>query len=300
MRTSSLVQRWLRIAGTITWSVIGVTFLVFFRGASAGLGGCGWLAWCAAFATFLLLFWRGTAPDVAERPRRRRLASLVLQATCAFLIAGLPSKPVGFIFLTLVAAQMPGLLPTWATAAWIVLQTAVMGWVYALIVPAWEAEAYVAVYLGFQAFAYMVVRAAQSEAAARFDLAATHQQLRDKDALLAASQRLAERVRIGHDLHDALGLHLTAMCLNLEVAAHLTVGRARTHIEQAQGLARKLLDDVRAVVSELRGASGDLSPALASMAAALPRRRSTSTSERTRAPWPIRSGRSRCCAARRS
>lgn len=266
MRTASLVQRWLRVAGTITWSVIGITFLLFFLDVPWPVG----CAWAAAWATFLLGFWRqtGTAPVAVRRPP----AWLLLQTVCAFLIAALPEKPVGFIFLTLVAAQMPGLLSRRQAVLWVLLQTAGMGFVYARIVPAWEAQAYVAVYLGFQAFAYMVVHAALREAAAREDLARTHEELRRKDALLAENQRAAERVRIGQDLHDVLGHHLTAMCLNLETAAHLAEGRAREHVVQAQDLTRRLLDDVREVVSELRCQSdSDLDTALRALAATLPR-----------------------------
>jgi signal transduction histidine kinase len=118
----------------------------------------------------------------------------------------------------------------------------------------------------------MVVRAALAEAAARADLARTHDELRQKDALLAQTQRAAERVRIGQDLHDVLGHHLTAMCLNLETAAHLCDGRARDHVLSAQQLARTLLDDVRDVVGDLRCASDrDLADGLRALAATLPR-----------------------------
>jgi signal transduction histidine kinase len=271
MRTSRLVHRWLRVAGTITWSVIGVTFVAYFVDVPA-IGSTRWLLWALSFAGFLGLFWAGTRPEVELADRRWRIASLALQSSCALAIAWLPSKPVGFIFLTLVAAQMPGALSLWSAAAWIVLQSAAMGWIYAQIVPAWEAQAYVGVYLGFQAFALVVVRAALGEAAAREDLARTHAELRAKEALLAESQRLAERARIGQDMHDVLGHHLAAMSLNLEVALHMTSGEAHSRVERVQRLARQLLDDVRDVVVELRSDVGyDLEQALTRLAADIPR-----------------------------
>jgi signal transduction histidine kinase len=270
MRTSRLVLRWLRIAGTLTWSVIAATFLFVLDDVPAILGEAWWVLW-AVLLGFLALFWANTEPD--ERfPRRVRLAALVLQSLCALAIAWLPQKPVGFIFLTLVAAQMASLVPGGVAIAWVVLQSLAMGWIYAQIVPAWEAQAYIAVYLGFQAFAHIVVRAALSEAKAREDLARTHDELRAKEALLVESQRLAERARIGRDLHDVLGHHLAAMSLNLEAAAHLTEGEARANVERARNLARLLLDDVREVVTELRSAHGyDLEQALTRLAAELPR-----------------------------
>jgi signal transduction histidine kinase len=271
MRTNRLVHRWLRVAGTITWLVIGATFLAFFLGDPA-LAEARRILWGIAFAGFLALFWWHTDPRAERLDRRGRMGILAAQAICALAIAWLPSKPVGFIFLTLVAAQMPGVLTPTAAAAWIVVQSAAMGWTYAQIVPAWEAQAYVGVYLGFQAFALVVVRAALGEAAAREDLMRTHAELRAKDALIAQNQRLAERARIGQDMHDVLGHHLAAMSLNLEVALHKTSGEAHLHVERVQGLTRRLLDDVRDVVVQLRNENGyDLEQALASLAAELPR-----------------------------
>ena len=217
-------------------------------------------------------FWRSSGSHAPEEriPPRWRIAALVA-VLCALEIAWLPKKPVGFIFLTLVAAQMASLVPGWIAAAWVLAQSLVMGWIYAQIVPAWEAQAYIAVYLGFQAFAHIVVRAALREAAARDELARAHAELRAKEAMLVESQRLAERARIGRDLHDVLGHHLAAMSLNLEAAAHLTEGEARATVERARSLAKKLLDDVREVVTELRSEPGwDLEQALTRLAAELP------------------------------
>lgn len=272
MRTSRLVHRWLRIAGTITWTVIAATFLFVLDDVPAILGDAQWILW-AALGGFLALFWCNTDP--AERVAARwRIVFLVAQSLCALGIAWLPRRPVGFIFLTLVAAQMASLVPGWIAATWVVLQSLAMGWIYAQIVPAWEAQAYIAVYLGFQAFAHIVVRAALREAAAREDLARTHAELRAKEALLVESQRLAERARIGRDLHDVLGHHLAAMSLNLEAASHQTEGEAHANVERARNLARKLLDDVREVVTELRSEHGyDLEQALSRLAAELPRPR---------------------------
>jgi signal transduction histidine kinase len=273
MRSSRLALRWLRVAGTITWTVIGVTFLFFFEDEPDILDGSRLFLWSAAYLGFLGLFWLNTGPGEARAVGVRR-AALVAQSLSALAIAGLPQKPVGFIFLTLVAAQMPKLVSGRLAVAWVVLQSGAMGWIYARIVPTWEAQAYIAVYLGFQAFAYMVVRAALSEAEARDDLARTLAELSAKEALLAESRRLAERTRIGRDLHDVLGHHLAALNINLEAAAHRTEGEARENVERARALARLLLDDVREVVTELRSEHGyDLELLLGKLAAELPRPR---------------------------
>ena len=100
MRTSRLVLRWLRIAGTITWTVIAATFLFVLDDVPAILGDGQWILW-ATLTGFLALFWLNTDPE--ERLAARwRCASLALQSLCALGIAWLPRKPVGFIFLTLV------------------------------------------------------------------------------------------------------------------------------------------------------------------------------------------------------
>src|SRR5262245_12598760 len=103
MRTSRLAYRWLRLAGTITWAVIGVTFLFLLEDVPSVLAPASWGLWSAAFLGFLGFFWWNTGPEEARATHARR-AALAAQSLCALAIAGLPHKPVGFIFLTLVAA----------------------------------------------------------------------------------------------------------------------------------------------------------------------------------------------------
>ena len=74
-------------------------------------------------------------------------------------------------------------------------------------------------------------------------------------ALLAESSRVEERLRISRDLHDTLGHHLTALSLQLDVAARLSEGKPADHIRQAHAITRLLLSDVRDVVSRLRETS---------------------------------------------
>ena len=71
-------------------------------------------------------------------------------------------------------------------------------------------------------------------------------------ASLAAQSRLAERLRIARELHDALGHHLTALALDIKVAAHQTSGDAHENVRTAQSLARLLLGDVRELVHSMK------------------------------------------------
>jgi signal transduction histidine kinase len=90
------------------------------------------------------------------------------------------------------------------------------------------------------------------EAAARADLARVNAELQDTRALLAEHSRSAERLRIARDLHDALGHHLTALSLRLDVATRLADERSAADVAQAHAITRLLLAEVRSVVGELR------------------------------------------------
>ncbi|HWS72724.1 MAG TPA: ATP-binding protein, partial [Thermoanaerobaculia bacterium] len=68
--------------------------------------------------------------------------------------------------------------------------------------------------------------------------------------------------------------HLTALTLNLEAALVRTDGAAHADVEKAQSLARTLLGDVRAIVSNQQADDClDLSRALRTLVAELPRPR---------------------------
>ncbi len=107
-------------------------------------------------------------------------------------------------------------------------------------------------YVTFAAFAFFASHTAQREAQAREELAIANQQLLATQQLLTDSAVNDERLRISRDLHDAIGHHLTAMSLQLEVARKLAKDKALEHVEQAHSLTKLLLTDVREVVSDLR------------------------------------------------
>jgi signal transduction histidine kinase len=67
----------------------------------------------------------------------------------------------------------------------------------------------------------------------------------------AHAARVDERLRIMQGLHDSLGHRLTAMNINLEIAAHSSPGeQAATPIRTAQILGRAALAEIRALVQE--------------------------------------------------
>ncbi|GEK79422.1 sensor histidine kinase [Agrococcus baldri] len=122
-----------------------------------------------------------------------------------------------------------------------------------------------------QFFGALVVFTARSEADARRELTAAHAELRSTVAMLAATTREAERLRIARDLHDIVGHHLTALSLELEVAGHLTRAEpGGEHIQRARMIAKELLRTIRDAVGRMRADGSPLEPALRELADGAP------------------------------
>lgn len=90
--------------------------------------------------------------------------------------------------------------------------------------------------------------------------------------LLTETTRQSERIRIARNIHDLVGHHLTALSINLEIASHLTEGKAQEQVDTAHSISKLLLSDVREAVSEIRDNEKiNLTEALHSLAAKLPK-----------------------------
>lgn len=106
--------------------------------------------------------------------------------------------------------------------------------------------------LAFQAIAFGVGYLAAAEQRRRARIAAAHAELLGTRQLLADAVRTSERVRIARDLHDAIGHHLTAINLHLDLAKRQAGNPVAESLEAAHGLALRLLAEVRKVVSTER------------------------------------------------
>lgn len=115
-----------------------------------------------------------------------------------------------------------------------------------------ESIIFVFFWIGISAFSYVLSLVASRQQNAKEELRKLNSELRATQVLLADSSRINERLRISRELHDLIGHHLTALSLNLEVASHITSGKAQNQVKKAQGIARLLLSDVRDVVSAFR------------------------------------------------
>lgn len=111
----------------------------------------------------------------------------------------------------------------------------------------------------------------RQERQARTGLAAANAQLRATQSLLADTVRSSERLRIARDLHDAVGHHLTALKLHLDLATRQCAGSPPAALATANDLTQSLLAQVRGVVSaERHEARVNLRQALELLCAGIP------------------------------
>lgn len=124
---------------------------------------------------------------------------------------------------------------------------------------------------GVLALGFGIALLVRSERRASLALAAAHAELLGTQALLADTVRSSERLRIARDLHDAVGHHLTALNLHLELATRQLDGAAAPSLRTSRELAHDLLAEVRAMVgTERREQPIDLPAALRSLCAGIP------------------------------
>jgi signal transduction histidine kinase len=264
-------RRLLRAGGFWVWAAVGLPVFAFQLRRPPG-SGMALAAWTAAYVLFALAFGLSTSRRRSESDRAGLLGLAAGQAAAVFSLVALPPCfGLEGALLVLVALQLGGLLPRRAAVAWIAIQSACLlavvwvhwGWHWGVVLAF--------AYLPFQLIADATTRLLAEETAARERLTAANAELEATRELLAQSVRLAERARIGRNLHDVLGHHLTALSLNLEVASHLTEGDARKRVDTAQSVTKLLLGDVRGVVGELRREEGlDLPAALRKLADGIP------------------------------
>lgn len=217
-----------------------------------------WLAHSAAIA-FIILF-------IGEQLISHRLGNRGFAAICvalallALVPVALNPHGAGSILLVLwasmVAARFEG-LALWLWLGIVNLAVALIMWAF------WPSVNYLWItwmaYLSFQVFAALVMRyAAQSERMseqlrqANSELAAINAELLGTRSLLDASARDSERLRISRELHDVAGHKLTALKLNLNALQRRPEFSALRELKIAADISDELLQDIRAVVQQLR------------------------------------------------
>jgi signal transduction histidine kinase len=220
--------------------------------------------WAALFILYCFALWRSFS-EVAGR--RSRILLLAIQALAPYLMAQLIPCAYTPLLDLIVAWQAALLLSLPVAVAWLTAQSGLM---LAVIVRSCSVElrGMAEVFLGFQGFVFITALVTQREAKSRLALARVNAELCAAREMLRDSTRLAERNRIARDLHDVIGHHLTALSLQLEAAAHTTTGKSNDHLGTARGIAKEMMQEVRAVVAELRADDGiDLARTLATLIA---------------------------------
>lgn len=202
----------------------------------------------------------------------RRRTALAVQGLAALgLLALVPNNLVA-VLATIAVSQLSWF---YGLRTCVLTALAYLGLHYLAVaarVPQADALFATLVYGSFLFFALFATHIAAREQQGREALALVNSELKATQHLLGDSARQGERLRIARDLHDSLGHHLTALSLQLEIAGHLTDGEAKAQVDKARQLARLLLADVRAAVSELREEGGiDLRAALKALVADVPR-----------------------------
>ena len=207
------IARTMQWMGYLLWPLAGVLGVIGAPDPTP-------ITWFVAFGVLGLAF------HVSTRSRHK-LAAIGVMTAALFAMTLVRPCPYGALGLVLVASQAALVLSVRATALWVAIQTLVVA---LCIVPLLGliGLAEIIALAGFQAFAVATIAATR-----RLDIVT----------------REHERTRIARDLHDVLGHDLTALALQLEIAAHVSPEAARAHTARARELTDHLLRDVRAVVA---------------------------------------------------
>lgn len=259
--------RLLRWGGLAAWLMVGLPVMSYPHESPEVL-----LAWTFSYLLFGLAFWI-TAGE-RELPRWADLGLLGLQALCVMALVLLLCDGFEGTLLVMAAMQLASRVDRKTGLIWIAVQSVLLCAAVAIHWSLRPALMLAPPYLGFQILAFLAFEALDREARGRRELSRINAELRSARELLAHSSRVAERLRIARELHDALGHHLVAMSLNLEVAAQQSEGPVLEQVRISQSLARLMLTDVSEIVDTLRQEEAfDLRRALSSMAAEIPRPR---------------------------
>lgn len=260
---------WAGLFVTIAGVVIGIPVLVELFSSDPVPPVAWW--WTAAFVSLLASF--VTASWLIELvPRRVVLTAFAVQVVLGPVVVLLLPRagwlPILLVFTAALSVYLVPLRVTVGVAALNTAVVAVAAWTIAADLPAILLTALI--YALLQLGAALSVSALERETAMRTKLSVAHAELRAATAVLAESTRAQERLRIARDLHDLIGHQLTALTLELEVAAHHSEAPAAEHVDRARRVARELLSDVRSTVGELRRTAPDLRESLTRVVADLP------------------------------
>ena len=257
----------------LAWLFAAIPLVLMHFWYTEPIGSEQYTAWWILHLVFGFTYWNEVRSLPVRTSLAHRLLTVSVLTVSALGISMMAKTSLGGILLFVVAGLLPWILPMALALSWLIAQNLLLVLVIDNIedIALSDAALTGGLFLGISLFAFMTGVAGLKQHAARDELRKVNSELRATQALLADNTRIAERVRIARELHDLVGHHLTALTLNLEVATHLTEGKALEHVQQAHSLAKLLLADVREVVSEMRlDDKVDLAAALRTLASGTP------------------------------
>ena len=271
MDLSQKARRFLRLAGVLTWVLAGLPLLRVLWLHPDYLTNHTYYLWLSFFIAFGIAFISTPWKPASAQPHVLGVALVGLQTVLALVMIRLVCSGFEGALLVLVSLQLGWMLTVPVALSWMVVQSLLMGWLISLSFPMDAALTLLGTYAGFEALALFSSNFAANESKARSELAMANAELKATQELLSESSRIAERQRISRELHDVLGHNLTALSLNLEVVAHTSDVKTREREVTARDLTKKLLADVRGVLSSVRGTDHiNLERSLAKLTEAVP------------------------------
>lgn len=197
-------------------------------------------------------FWRATRMVEDQEPSRNvRLVTLLVQTCLAFLTS--------FDLLPSVALEAGFLFPSLLGVGYVLGQAA-LEFVVCLFdhnLQSWLLNPTKWCFIHLVTFACGAMGA--EDIRQRRDLTEKNHALEllntrlvEMKSIEAESTRLAERLHFSRELHDAVGHHLTALSLKMQLANRLSNDKARATVAEAYQLVRVLLCEIRMVVKDLR------------------------------------------------
>jgi signal transduction histidine kinase len=258
----------LNLAAYLTWLAILVDLLQASRSDFAGQPQTSMILMLA----FLVAF---SARDLLDQNRsswRHRLL-IALQALFAISLCALWRNDSAAPVLTvIVVAQCAMVLSLPALIGAVVMINLGLLYVFAVVRGLNHAWMEWLIYGGFQSFAALTAWYARSARESAEALQLTNAHLLATRCLLEESARDQERLRLARELHDVAGHKLTALKLNLSLLQLDRSAESGAALAVSARLAHELLDDLRAVVTQLRMHDGiDVRHALAQLVEPLPR-----------------------------
>lgn len=232
-----------------------------------GLGLAGMTAMLGLFIARALLDARQL--DLASNLRRATILGQAVAALAAYWAFRDPFTPALFV---IVAAQLGCGFPTGMMLALLAAMNVGLSAIALEAGPVNEMLAYLVAYIGFQAYAALGANYGLKMYDAHLAASRINAELLAARQLMEEGARSEERLRVSRELHDIAGHKLTALKMQLALAARQAPPAQAEALSGGERLASELLADIRGVVSALRCHEGiDLHEALRALHPGVPR-----------------------------